>query len=143
MNPKNPQISCVQLKQSKTDSFRSGVSIYLGRTNQQLCPVAAVLAYMAICLPTPGPLFIFRDGSYLSRDHLVTRLCQGLQAVNIDPPHFSGQSFHIGAATTAAQAGIEDSVVKMLGRWESAAYHRYIQTPRDQLAAISTQLARV
>ena len=51
---------------------------------------------------------------------------QGLQAVNIDPPHFSGQSFHIGAATTAAQAGIEDSVVKMLGRWESAAYHRYI-----------------
>ena len=139
----SPQILCVRLKQSKTDPFRAGVSIYMGRTNQQLCPVAAVLAYLAIRPPTPGPLFIFRDGSYLSRDRLVTRLRQGLQAVNIDPAHFSGHSFRIGAATTAAQAGIEDSVVKMLGRWESAAYQRYIRTPRDQLAAISNQLVHV
>ena len=36
--------------------------------------------------------------------------------------HFSGQCFRIGAATTAAHAGIEDLVVRMLGCWESAAY---------------------
>ena len=66
-----------------------------------------------------------------------------LQAVNINPAHFSGHSFHIGVVTTAAQADIEDSVVKMLGLWDSAAYQRYIRTPRDQLAAISTQLAHI
>ena len=39
--------------------------------------------------------------------------------------------------TAAASAGIEDSIVKMLGRWESSADQRYLQTPRDSLAAIS------
>ena len=61
----SPQILCVWLKQSKTDPFRGGVNIYMGGTNQQLCLVAAMLAYLAICPPTPGPLFIFGDGSYL------------------------------------------------------------------------------
>ena len=35
----------VQLKQSKTDDpFRKGVSIFLGRTQADLCPVSAILA---------------------------------------------------------------------------------------------------
>ena len=38
----------VQLKQSKTDPFRGGVSIYFGRTHTDLCPVVAILAYVAV-----------------------------------------------------------------------------------------------
>ena len=137
-----PSILCVQLKHSKTDPFRAGVSIFLGRTNQLLCPVAAVLAYMAIRPPDPGPLFMLADRSYLTREWLVIQLRQGLEAVGIDPSRFSGHSFRIGAATTAAQVGIEDATIKMLGRWESAAYQCYVRTPRDQLAAISARLVQ-
>lgn len=60
----NPSMLRVILKQSKTDPFRKGVSIYLGRTHVDLCPVLAVLAYVAICPAVCGPLFVFKDGLY-------------------------------------------------------------------------------
>ena len=59
----SPSLLCVKLKCSKTDPFRAGVAIFLGRTDNVLCPVAAVLAYLAIRPQAPGPLFVFKDGS--------------------------------------------------------------------------------
>ena len=41
-NSQTPSIVKVQLKQSKTDPFRKGVSIFLGRTQADLCPVPAM-----------------------------------------------------------------------------------------------------
>ena len=35
----------VNIKQSKTDPFRLGVKIWIGRTGDDLCPVAAILSY--------------------------------------------------------------------------------------------------
>jgi hypothetical protein len=40
--------------------------------------------------------------------------------------HYSGHSFRVGAATTAARAGLCQATIKMLGRWESSAYKRFI-----------------
>ena len=37
--------------------------------------------------------------------------------------------------------GMDDSIIKTLGRWESLAYLRYVQVPRSQLAEISGRLA--
>ena len=39
-----PQMLQVRLKASKTDPFRSGVNIFVGRTGDSLCPVAAALS---------------------------------------------------------------------------------------------------
>ena len=133
----SPTLVRVRLKQSKTDPFRHGVDVYLRRTDADLCPVAALLAYMAVRPHLTGPLFIFKDGSFLTRDRLVAAVREALQEAGIDSAQYTGHSFRIGAATTAAQAG---SVVKMLGRWESTAYQRYIQTPRQTLAALSSRL---
>ena len=55
----------VRLRQSKTDQFGAGVTIHFDRANSVLCPVAAVLAYLAIRSQTPGPLFVFSDGAPL------------------------------------------------------------------------------
>lgn len=136
----NPSIIQVCLKQSKTDPFRRGVSIYLGKTESDLCPVSAILAYVAVRPAVDGPLFVFKNGTYLTRDRLVACVRRALNTAGIDTKGYSGHSFRIGAATTAAMVGIEDSIIKMLGRWESSAYQCYLRTPRESLAAISAKL---
>ena len=65
---------------------------------------------------------------------------QALSAARMDTKGYTGHRFRIGAATTAAHVGVEDSVIKMLGRWESSAYQQYLRTPQDALAAISARL---
>ena len=47
----NPTMVRVHLKQSKTDPFRHGVDVFLGRTDATLCPVSAILAYCAVRPP--------------------------------------------------------------------------------------------
>ena len=138
-NLQNPAIVRVVLRQSKTDPIRKGTSIYLGRTHRDLCPVTAVLAFVAVCPPVAGPLFVFKDGSHLTREKLVYCVKQALSTAGVDTKGYSGHSFRIGAATMAALKGVEESVIKMLGRWESSAYQQYLRTPRDTLAAVSAR----
>ena len=65
-----------------------------------------------------------------------------LQSAGLPYQNFAGHSFRIGAATTAAKAGIEDSTIRMIGRWSSAAFLAYIRTPQDQLAQFSGLLSK-
>ena len=59
----------------------------------------------------------------------------------VDITQYSGHSFRIGAASTVAAVGIEDPLIKTLGRWESTVYLSYVRVPRDRLAAVSKQLS--
>ena len=136
----NPSIVSIHLRRSKTDPFGAGVTIHLGRTHQPICPVAALLAYLAQRGCRPGPLFLCQNGSPLSRHRLMRHVRVVLDLHGIDSSNFTGHSFRIGAATTAALAGLEDSSIQALGRWRSAAFLRYIRTPTRVLAASSRQL---
>ena len=131
----------VQLKRSKTDQLGKGIDIYIGKTDDPLCPVTATMAYMAIRGPTPGAFFKLSNGHPLTKSAFTSKIRAGLQAIGLPESDFAGHSFRIGAATTAANAGIEDSVIRTLGRWSSSAFLTYIRTPRDQLARFSKTLA--
>ena len=138
----SPSMLRIQLKQSKTDPFRTGVLVFIGRTGTPLYPVAAVLAYLSQRPAGQGPLFKFADGRALTRQRLVEQLRKALKAIGVDHTLYSGHSFRIGAATAAHAAGIEDSVIHMLGRWESDAVLRYIRTPPQSLAQFSQRLTQ-
>lgn len=137
----DPQVVSVRIKQSKTDPFRRGTTIHLGRTGNSFCPVAAVLAYLARRGPQQGPLFRFSVGTPLSRRRLVDELRRALTATGFDCTQYSGHSFRIGAATTAAARGVEDSTIRSLGRWRSDAYQLYIRLDANALAQVSRTLA--
>ena len=136
----NPSIMRVTIKASKTDPFRQGIKIFVGRTHTDLCLIEAMLAYLAVQGGIQGPLFAFADGWFLTRDRLVHHVRDALSTAGVDCTAYAGHSFRIGAATTAARRGIQDATIKMLGRWESSAYLLYIKTPRDQLSAVSSIL---
>ena len=103
----------------------------MGKTDGDLCRVAALLSYIAEPGLEAGPLFRFRDKRPLTRQALVNEVHSALRHAGIDPTPYSGHSFRIRATTTAAAAGIEDAVIKILGRWRSNAYQAYIKLPRE------------
>ena len=136
-----PTFIRITIKQSKTDPFRKGVKLFVGRADGDICPVAALLGYLACRGTTPGPLFVTADGRPLTRKKFVELVRGALAAANIDQKKYCGHSFRIGAATTAAGKGVEDSIIKTLGRWESAAYLQYVRIPREQLTGYANVLA--
>ncbi len=137
-----PTLFRVRLKQSKTDPLRQGADVFLGATNAAICPVQALYKYLEQRGPSSGPLFKFASEAPLTRVALVDHLRQALQQSGFDATAFSGHSFRIGAATTAAKRGIEDSMIQTLGRWKSAAFLAYIKIPSEQLTPISAKLVQ-
>ena len=139
-NREDPRLLQVAIKQSKTDPFRRGVDIYLGATDCTICPVKAMSAYLALRGGQAGPLFITQEGKGITRLAFNSALDSLLSKLQLNHKHYSTHSFRIGAATSATQAQIPDSQIKMLGRWRSDAYQRYVRTPPMELAKLSKQL---
>ena len=137
----HPSTLRIHLKASKTDPFHLGMDVFVGKTSNDLCPIAAMVCYLSLRSGRDGPLFVYEDGKFLTRESLVACIREALNMSGVDAANYSGHSFRSSAATTALQAGISDAAIQMLGRWRSDAYKRYIKTPADQLAAFSERLA--
>ena len=105
----------IKIKASKIDPFRHGVMVYVGKTGNELCPMAAVTAYLAIRGTTSGPFFHFEDGTPLTRPRFVEQVHLILCRAGYSPRLYAGHSFRIGAASTAAACGIEDSNLRTPG----------------------------
>jgi len=132
-NVDNPQTIKVHLKKSKTDQLGKGIDVYIGKTGCFLCPVVAIMQYMSIRGVNAGPFFALKNGNPLTKSLLTARICDALCAIGLPEDNFAGHSFWIGVA----YAGIEDSVIRTMGRWSSSAFLVYIRTPRECLALFS------
>ena len=99
-----------------------------------------MVAYLCVRGMAPVPLFIFTDGRKLTRQRFTDQVFSALHRAGLNRKHYASHTFRIGAATTAAKKGIEDSIIKTLGRWESAAYLQYVKISRDQLAGFTKVL---
>ena len=71
----------------------------------------------------------------------MSRIKSGLR--NRPQEHYNGHSFGVGAATTAASKGVEDSIIKTPGRWEITAYLGYVKIPREQLISCTRILEKL
>ena len=102
---------------SKTAALSfSLLCLLLGRGSAPLCGVVSMVNYLHLRRLGPGPLFLCKDGTPLSRSKLSVFLKCTLQSAGV-PENFSSHSFRIRAATTAASWGIPDILLKLLKLW--------------------------
>ena len=132
----------IHLKKSKCDQFGLGANILVGSTDSELCPVRAILDYIAVRGTQLGAFFLSSSQRPVAKPWFIEELRRILNAIGLPQQQYAGHSFRIGAATTAAMVGVEDSMIQTLGRWHSSAFLRYIHTPKERLAAVSAALVK-
>ena len=113
----------LRLPASKTDPYGAGTSVILFPLPSPACPVSALLDFLAVRPPLPGPLFSFASGAFLTRSNVATVLRAAFPSTPLLLPH----SFRIGGATSLSNAGVPDHVIQLLGRWVSDSFLRYIR----------------
>lgn len=139
---RNPQRLQIRLRVSKTDQERKDTSVFVGKTGCALCPVAAVLDFVAERGSGAGPLFHWSNGVPLTRRRLNDELKLAVESTGSGSSHTSTHSLRAGAASEAAAKGVGDATIQALGRWRSAAYRVYIRPKREELARLSKTIAR-
>lgn len=128
------------LKHSKSDRDLRGSSIVISETNTIFCPLLSMTRYLQSrpSVNPDEPLFLTNKGKVMSRYWFSSRLQLLCQRCGLPPHLYTPHSFRIGAATTAAEL-VPASTLKVLGRWSSSAYERYIHPGLKEI--ISAQKA--
>ncbi|MGH0128372.1 UNVERIFIED_CONTAM: hypothetical protein FKN15_000825 [Acipenser sinensis] len=126
----------LHIRSSKTDQLSQGQFVQFSKINSPLCPSSALSKYLACripCLPS-DPLFIDSSRSIVTRHWFSSHLSTLLSRIGLSSNYFSPHSFRIGAATSAARAGINQHLIKSMGRWTSSAVELYIRSSSADIA---------
>ena len=130
------------LKSSKTDPYRQGCSLLIAPSRRSVCAVRALRKYLSLrSVSGASPLYVFQSGAYLTRAKVTSTLRTLLERLNIPTELYASHSFRIGAATTAAEAGLPPWLIQTLGRWSSNCFSLYIRTPSAILQKVPEMLA--
>jgi hypothetical protein len=78
-------------------------------------------------------LFIKEDTCALDREFFITSLKHILDICGFNSTLYNGHSFRIGASTSAGSVNIQEHLIKILGRWSSDSYCRYIRTSKETI----------
>ena len=90
-NPREPSVVRIRVKQSKTDPFRKGIDLFVGKMASAVCPVSALLDYLQE--RGMGP-------SVLTRPRFAAAVRSALKKAGVDQSKYCTHSFRIGAVTT-------------------------------------------
>ena len=138
----NPDYMKLGIEASKTDPFRFGDTITIGKTGLPLCPIWAMQKYLQVRDTSPGPLFIYSSSKPRTKTALVSETRTLLSRSGLNSSLYAGHSYRIGAATTAASVGLPAWLIKTMGRWSLDCYARYVRVPHSVLSDVSKTLAR-
>lgn len=124
----------VFVKRSKTDRHNQGVHVHIGCSQQKICAVCTMETYIsqrsALFGNSPqSPLFVSSSGLALTRAAFNSHIKAFISKLGKNPSHYSGHSLRAGGASDAAKNGLSEWEIKLMGRWTSDAYERYIRLP--------------
>ena len=111
----------VHLSRSKTDPLSKGTTVVISPAVPPYCPVRAMINYLASARQGPSaPLLVLANGTHLTRFVFTAHMRTMLSASGVHNwDSYAEDSFRIGAATTAAIAGLPDHVIRAAGCWRS------------------------
>lgn len=134
-----------RIKRSKTDHLNKGFLVYLPCMCPHACAHCSMHSYMTLLqapCPPGTPLFRHVDNKILTKSEFVKQLKFYISKLGIPIDNYSGHSLRTGLATTAAAAGLSDWEIKMLGRWSSDAYLRYIRLAPTYMVNLTRKLVK-
>ena len=123
--PDGTDYMVVTIKSSKTDRQNRGFSVIIGCNEHVVCAYCAMQIYIAkrsMLAGSDRPLYMYENGTSLTKALLVKHTKLYLSLVGYNPEEYSGHSYRIGGATTAA------------------AYQHYIRAPVELLVGISNKI---
>lgn len=139
----DPLYVSLTLPSSKTDPFRHGMTIHVGRAaGSGPCAVTLLQRlFIAHPLPPASPLFQGAQAAAFTKPYLVSSIRSLLPRLGEDPARYSGHSFRIGGATAAAAHGYSPHEIQVLGRWRSDAYLVYLRLSDSRRAGLAAALS--
>ena len=144
----------LSIRSSKTDQFREGDSLLVGRTGAITCPVQMMERYFRMghlngeshdrvfraIVNSKGGEMLRKSGG-LSYSRLRELLLEKISMLGMGPRQFGMHSLRAGGATAAANAGVPDRLFKRHGRWRSeSAKDCYVKDSVDSRLSVSKSL---
>ena len=121
------------------------VKLVIGKTNNDLCPVTALLSCLACRGNTPDLLFQWDNHTPLSKSKFVEHVRQALLQANILAHLYTDTTFpYRGSYNSSYNSSIVWNPKfhhTTLGRWKSSAYLLYIRLNPSHLADLSSTMA--
>ena len=108
--------------------------VLIKQRNVTICPVQALRDYLTIRGYHDGPLFCLPNLEPVSRDLFTKYLKLNLSFCGLNTDLYKSHSFRIGGATYYAELGLSDEQIRLIGRWKSNAFKKYIRSKRILLA---------
>ena len=99
------------------------------------CPIHMLLECFALRGNHADAIFITHGGIPVAQEVLARQLSAAIRLCGLDPVRCKGHSFRIGAASYATGKRMSDSQIRLMGRWKSNAFHKYVR-----ISSMSTSL---
>lgn len=134
----------VHIPSSKTDPFRAGVDVIISQDEAIAALTDYLLAAHAAGVHTQEeqPLLSVSANKPLEVGALVAHTQELCNKAGLADAHmYAGHSFRRGGATSLHMAGIPDSMIRIMGRWKSFAFARYVDTPVQRIIEAGKALA--
>ena len=96
----------------------------------EVCPVRHLSYYLSLRGYEPGPLFSFPTLSPIPRQFFSKHLARLISFTGFDGDRYKSHSLRIGGASYYASLGYTDTQIRLLGRWESNSFVKYIRSAR-------------
>ena len=126
-----PQLVSINITKFKHNQKLKPVEIPIPKQSMwEICPVNYLSQYLNLRGCQQGPLFAFPSLEPVPRQFFSKNLSRLVSFSGFQSDRYKSHSLRIGGASYYASLGYSDAQIRLLGRWESNAFVKYIRSTR-------------